>query len=138
MGLERFVAAQAPVYAAVLEELRAAAKRSHWMWFIFPQLRGLGTSEMARRYGIADLPEAGAFLRHRVLGPRLAECTGLLLAAPPGLTAAAILGAVDAMKLRSCLTLFRIAGGGDVYDGALTRFFGGEADLRTTRLLRDA
>ena len=139
MGLERFVEAQAPVYATVLAELRAAAKRSHWMWFIFPQLRGLGSSAMAQRYAIADLVEAGAYLRHRVLGPRLAECTGLLLAAPPELTAADIMGEVDAMKLRSCLTLFRAAGrAGDPFDGALFRFFGGEADARTTRALRDA
>ena len=138
IALERFVEAQAPVYPTVLAELRAAAKRSHWMWFVFPQLRGLGSSAMAQRYGIADFIEAGAYLRHRVLGPRLAECTGLLLAAPAGLTADAILGEVDAMKLRSCLTLFRAAGRtGDPYDAALSRFFGGEADARTTRMLRN-
>ena len=138
MGLERFVEAQAEVYPTVLAELRASAKRTHWMWFIFPQLRGLGTSAMARRFGIADLIEAGAYRRHALLGTRLAECTGLLLTAPPGLAASDILGEVDATKLRSCLTLFRMAGGGDPYDAALARFFGGEADARTTRLLRDA
>jgi len=139
MPFEHFVEAQDSVYPTVLAELRAAAKQSHWMWFIFPQLRGLGSSSMAQRYGIADLVEAGAYLRHRVLGPRLIECTGLLMAAPPALGAEDILGAVDAMKLRSCLTLFRAAGrAADPYDAALTRFFGGEADARTTRMLRDA
>ncbi|MBC7432069.1 MAG: DUF1810 domain-containing protein [Rubritepida sp.] len=138
MGLERFVEAQAEVYPIVLAELRAATKQTHWMWFIFPQLRGLGTSAMARRYGIADLIEARDYLRHRPLGSRLLECTGLLLAAPAALSAVDMLGEVDAMKLRSCLTLFRAAGrGSDPFDAALTRFYGGEADARTTRLLRD-
>ena len=138
MSLQRFVEAQAPVYLTVLAELRVAAKQSHWMWFIFPQLRGLGSSVMAQRYGIADLVEANAYLRHKLLGPRLIECTGLLLAAPPDRGAADILGEIDAMKLRSCLTLFRAAGRtGDPYDAALARFFGGEADARTTRMLRD-
>lgn len=137
-GLDRFTQAQAPVYEQVLEELRAAAKATHWMWFIFPQLRGLGSSAMAQRYGIADLPEAVAYLRHPLLGPRLLECTGLLLQAPVSLGATNILGAVDALKLRSCLTLFRLASRAEPFDAALTRFFGGEADLRTIRLLRDA
>ena len=108
------------------------------MWFIFPQLRGLGTSVMAKRFGIVDLVEAGAYLRHRPLGARLRECVSLLVAAPPELTAPDILGEVDAMKLRSCLTLFRAVGrAGDPFNTALTRFFGGEADARTTRMLRD-
>jgi uncharacterized protein (DUF1810 family) len=138
MALSRFVEAQAPVYAIVLAELRASAKQSHWMWFIFPQLRGLGSSGTAQRYGIADLIEAGAYLRHPLLGPRLIECVNLLLAAPADLSADSIMGEVDAMKLRSSLTLFRAAGrAGDPYDAALRRFFGGEADARTLRMLRD-
>ena len=95
MGLERFVEAQAEVYPIVLAELRAAAKQTHWMWFIFPQLRGLGTSAMARRYGIADLIEARDYLRHRPLGTRLLECTGLLLAAPAALSAMDMVAEVD-------------------------------------------
>ena len=135
--LERFVTAQEPVWPTVQAELRAARKQTHWMWFIFPQLRGLGQSAMATRYGIEDLSEARAYLRHRVLGPRLMECVKLLLAAPAERDAVGIFGEVDAMKLRSCLTLFRVAGrAGDPFDPALTRFFDGQADARTARMLQ--
>jgi uncharacterized protein (DUF1810 family) len=134
VDLERFVAAQAPVYATVLDELRAGRKRSHWMWFVFPQLRGLGHSEMARRYAIRDLAEARAYLAHPVLGPRLRECLRLVLLAPG--TAEEILGPIDALKLRSCATLFDRAADGDPEARAvLERWWSGAPDERTLELL---
>jgi len=144
--LRRFVAAQAPVYAQARDELASGRKRSHWMWFVFPQLRGLGQSAMAHRYGIASRAEAVAYLDHRVLGARLVECTALMLAAPPGATANAILGAPDDLKFRSSMTLFdavaaessRFAGpasAGAPFSAALARFFAGSADPATLRLL---
>src|SRR4051794_4608428 len=102
---EHFVAAQDPVYAKVLAELRAGEKASHWMWFIFPQLRALGRSAAALKYGLADLGEARAYLRHPVLGPRLLECTGLMLGLE-GRTAHQILHSPDDLKFRSSMTLF--------------------------------
>lgn len=102
--LERFVRAQDPVWPAVTAELRAGRKRSHWIWFVFPQVRGLGRSRESTTYGIADLAEARAYLAHPVLGVRLAEATDLLLAAP-GSDAEAILGSIDALKVRSSMTL---------------------------------
>ena len=104
--LERFVAAQAQVWDDVAAELGAAAKSSHWMWFVFPQWRGLGRSGIAQRYGIASAAEALAYWRHPVLGPRLAQCLAWLDAAPASRSAEAILGGIDALKLRSSLTLF--------------------------------
>ena len=101
--LERFVDAQAPVIDAVRAELIAGRKRSHWMWFVFPQLRGLGRSEMARHYGLADLAEARAYWRHPLLGPRLADCVQWLLALPEGCSAHHVFGSPDDLKLRSCL-----------------------------------
>lgn len=140
MTLERFTEAQAPVFATVRAELAAGRKESHWMWFIFPQLRGLGHSSAATYYGIADLAEARAYLAHPVLGPRLLACLGLLMAADPGLSAHAILGSPDDMKLRSCLTLFAEAaidpGDHSRFAAALARFYGGAADPRTLELLR--
>ena len=106
--LERFVAAQDGVYAAALGELRCGRKTSHWMWFVFPQITGLGHSATARYYAIADIVEACAYLAHPLLGPRLTECTAALLG-HRGLSAEAILGPVDAMKLRSSMTLFAAA-----------------------------
>ena len=103
--LERFVAAQAADHATALAELRAGRKRTHWMWYVLPQLRGLGTSPMAWRYGLAGLDEARGYLAHPLLGPRLLEGVAALNA-HEGLSATAILGEVDALKLRSCLTLF--------------------------------
>ena len=133
--LERFVAAQATSFASALAELEAGRKRTHWMWFIFPQLRGLGHSAMAQHYGIGSLDEARAYLAHPVLGARLRAC----LAALGGLeatSAAAVFGTVDAAKLRSSLTLFVAAGGGPAFSEALDRWFGGDADPRTLELLR--
>lgn len=135
-ALSRFVAAQARDYATALAEIRAGRKESHWIWYILPQLRGLGSSGMSVKYGIASLREARAYLAHPLLGTRLRECVGALLALPGGASADRILGETDAMKLRSCLTLFRAAAGaGSCFDRALTRFYRGEPDARTLELL---
>jgi len=111
MSLERFLAAQEGSYATALAELRAGAKSSHWMWWIFPQLRGLGHSPRAQEYGLADADEARAYAAHPVLGPRLAECAEAMLL-HQGTPPEAILGATDALKLRSCATLFAEVDGG--------------------------
>lgn len=137
MNLERFVAAQAPVIDQVRRELAAGRKRTHWMWFVFPQLRGLGQSDMARRYEIGSLEEARAYLAHPVLGPRLEDCTALVNAVQ-GRSAEEILGGVDAMKLRSCLTLFLAARpGAEPFRTALDRYYGGVPDPRTVVLLAE-
>jgi len=124
--LSRFHTAQAPVYRSALAEMKAGHKRSHWMWFIFPQLRDLGRSHTARFYGIANLAEARAYLADPVLAARLSECVAALLS-HPGRSAQDILGHVDAMKLRSSATLFREAGGGVEFQTVLDRFFDGAA-----------
>ncbi|MFT3897931.1 MAG: DUF1810 domain-containing protein [Thermomonas sp.] len=134
-GLSRFVDAQAGVYAAALQELRDGRKRTHWMWFVFPQLRGLGHSDVARRHAIDGLDEARAYLRHPLLGPRLAECTQAMLA-HAGTPLAAILGFPDDLKFVSCMTLFDAAGGPKaLFARALDAFNGGVADAATLRLL---
>jgi uncharacterized protein (DUF1810 family) len=134
--LDRFLDAQGPFYPQALAELRAGRKRTHWSWFVLPQLRGLGASPMSVRYGIADLDEARAYLGHPVLGARLRECIEAMLAQPHH-DAVAMLGAVDARKLRSCLTLFIEASGAEsVLRTALDRFFGGEPDAVTLQRLR--
>lgn len=133
--LQRFVDAQAPVYPQVCAELRAGAKSSHWMWFVFPQLRELGRSPTARLYGIGSLAEARAYAQHPVLGPRLRACVELLLA-HRGRSALQILGSPDDLKLRSSLTLFAHAAPGDaVFARALAQFFGGAGDPLTLDLL---
>jgi uncharacterized protein (DUF1810 family) len=129
--LERFVDAQAGVHRAVVEELRRGRKTGHWIWFTFPQVAGLGRSAMAERYAIGSLAEARAYLAHPILGPRLRECAGLLLAIE-GRTAAEILGELDAMKVRSSMTLFHRAAPGDALFGdVLERFYGGRPDPAT-------
>jgi uncharacterized protein (DUF1810 family) len=134
-GLQRFVDAQGPVLAQVRQELAAGRKRTHWMWFVFPQLRGLGRSAMAQHYGIASLAEAQAYMAHPVLGPRLIECTGLVNAAA-GADAHAIFGSPDNLKFHSCMTLFAAAAPGErVFGMALEKFFGGMPDPGTARLL---
>jgi len=135
--LERFVRAQAPVWDEVRAELASGRKRSHWMWFIFPQLRGLGRSATAERYGIASRAEANAYLAHPLLGARLVECTRLMLAAEQGKSALAILGAPDDLKFRSSMTLFAaVASGPDApFAAALARYFGGSGDPATLALL---
>jgi uncharacterized protein (DUF1810 family) len=133
--LERFVRAQDPVWPAVVAELTAGAKRSHWMWFVFPQIAGLGTSPTAQHYAIASLEEARAYLDHPVLGARLREATELMLR-HAGKTPEAILGSVDAMKFRSSLTLFREARPEEpAFGAALEAFWRGEADPRTLAIL---
>ena len=124
MSLERFHAAQEDTYATALTELQAGQKRSHWMWFIFPQLASLGRSGTAKFYGIADLAEARAYLADPVLGPRLIACAEAMLMHPDR-SATDILGPVDAMKLRSSATLFAMAGA-EVMDEVLAAFHGGE------------
>jgi uncharacterized protein (DUF1810 family) len=133
--LERFVAAQDPVWPQVLQELAAGAKRSHWMWFVFPQLRGLGRSPTAHHYGIESLAEAKAYLVHPVLGGRLRSVCDLLLGLRTG-SAADIFGSVDAMKLRSCLTLFERAAPLEARFGTLLeRHFAGLRDPATLAML---
>jgi uncharacterized protein (DUF1810 family) len=134
--LQRFVTAQAPVIDDVLAELGAGRKRSHWMWFVFPQLRGLGMSSMAQHYGIASLEEARAYLAHPLLGPRLRECCALALRVE-GRSAHEILGSPDDLKFRSCLTLFELAAPGEpLFRQALDQYYGGEPDPRTLALSR--
>jgi uncharacterized protein (DUF1810 family) len=141
--LARFVTAQEDggTYAAALAELRSGRKRTHWMWFVFPQLRGLGRSSTAQHYGITGDDEARDYLSHTVLGPRLAECAGALLDLP-GDDPVAVLGDIDARKLRSSMTLFaRAARAADAEDdravfvAVLDRYFGGVEDEETVRLL---
>ena len=133
-SLERFVVAQANHYAAALAEIRAGAKRTHWMWFIFPQLAGLGRSDAARYYAIRSLREAQACLRHPLLGARYLECVSELQDLP-GNDPEAIFGPLDAIKLRSSLTLFEAARPLTLFEAALARWFGGKADPQTVALL---
>jgi uncharacterized protein (DUF1810 family) len=135
-GLDRFVEAQDGVYESALDELRHGRKRSHWMWFVFPQLAGLGYSAMSRRYAISGTDEARAYLAHPVLGPRLRECAAVVASCP--LDPITIFGGVDAQKLRSSMTLFlRAAPDEPVFGEVLERQFSGIADERTDELLRD-
>ena len=132
---EHFIGAQEPVYAQVLAELRAGRKASHWMWFIFPQLTALGRSATALRYGIDDLGTAQAYLRHAVLGPRLVECTRLVLGVD-GRTAHEIFGSPDDLKFRSSMTLFgRADPGQPAFAEALAKYYDGIEDPRTLELL---
>ncbi len=135
MNLDRFLDAQEGIYPQALAELRAGRKRTHWMWFVFPQIAGLGHSSTAVYYAIADLAEARAYLAHPLLGARLAECAGALLGVR-GRTAHEILGSPDDLKLRSSMTLFaQVAGPDLVFRRVLERYYGGEADARTLDLL---
>jgi uncharacterized protein (DUF1810 family) len=133
-GLKRFVDAQAPVYETALSELRLGRKRGHWMWFIFPQLRGLGISSTSGFYGIESRREAEDYLGHALLGPRLIECVETVNALESR-SAESIFGATDSMKLRSCATLFEIAGGGAPFRACLDQYFEGRPDERTIALL---
>jgi uncharacterized protein (DUF1810 family) len=133
-GLRRFVQAQQPVYAQVCAELATGRKTSHWMWFVFPQLRGLGRSSMAQHYGIASADEARAYWAHLLLGPRLAQCTDLVLAVH-GRTAHEIFGSPDDLKFRSCMTLFARATGEPLFSRALEKYFAGQADPATVGLI---
>jgi uncharacterized protein (DUF1810 family) len=134
--LQRFVTAQAPVYDQVREELRRGRKASHWMWFVFPQIAGLGHSAMAQRYAITSWGEARAYLAHPVLGPRLRECAALVTAVE-GRTLNAILGAPDDLKFHSSMTLFALASDHDpVFVAALEKYFAGTPDPATVTKLR--
>lgn len=128
-NLQRFVMAQAPVYAGVCDELRRGQKASHWMWFMFPQIAGLGSSAMARKYAISGLDEARAYLAHPVFGPRLIECTQLV--GVSGRSVEDIFGAPDDMKFRSSMTLFAKAQGEGVFSEAIEICCGGKLDEAT-------
>jgi uncharacterized protein (DUF1810 family) len=133
--LDRFLLEQHHIYDDVLEELRHGRKTSHWIWFIFPQVAGLGHSAMSQRFAITSLDEARAYLTHPVLGDRLRECAALVLAIR-GRTAVEILGSTDAMKLHSCMTLFhRAAPEEPSFVQVLDRYYGGVADEATDALL---
>jgi uncharacterized protein (DUF1810 family) len=134
--LRRFVEAQDPVFDRVCTELRAGRKTSHWMWFIFPQMKGLGRSPMAEKFGIGSLQEAEAYLRHPVLGPRLRTAAGLINAIE-GRSINQILGPPDDLKFRSSMTLFaRVCRDDQVFANALDKYFGGEPDPLTLDQLR--
>jgi uncharacterized protein (DUF1810 family) len=134
-SLARFVDAQAPVWDDVVSELRSGHKSTHWMWFVFPQLASLGRSATAKFYGLRDSQEARAYIEHPVLGPRLVQCCELL-STLQGAQAVDVFGHVDAMKFRSCLTLFAaVAPQHSVFRACLDRFFGGEPDPLTLEQL---
>jgi len=133
--LQRFIEAQNPVYEQVCAELRNGRKESHWMWFIFPQVRGLGHSRTAVRFGIASREEAEAYLQHPVLGPRLRECTGLVNLVE-GRSIRQVLGSPDDLKFRSSMTLFAsVAPDDQIFTAALQKYFGGEFDRLTLEKL---
>ncbi|WP_159995617.1 DUF1810 domain-containing protein [Roseomonas sp. 18066] len=133
---QRFLDAQDPVLDAVRHELRAGRKRSHWMWFVFPQLRSLGRSPTALHYGLENLDDARAFLAHPTLGPRLVECAGLV-ATHPAKTPQEIFGSPDDLKFRSCITLFAVAAGPDdtIFTATLQQRFAGAGDPLTLAAL---
>lgn len=132
--LSRFADAQAPIFDRARQELRQGRKTSHWMWFVFPQVAGLGVSVMSQKYAIGSLAEAKTYLAHPLLGERLRECVEILLE-QEGRSAHAIFGSPDDMKLRSCLTLFSEASGEEVFLRALDKYFDGEPDPETLRIL---
>ena len=135
VNLQRFVDAQASVYARVLSELRSGSKQSHWMWFVFPQIAGLGHSAMAKKYAISSSEEAAAYLNHHVLGPRLRECTSLVNAIE-GRSIEDIFGYPDDLKFRSSMTLFvRATQDNREFEDALQKYFQGEPDSATVALL---
>jgi uncharacterized protein (DUF1810 family) len=135
-NLKRFVDAQASVIDRIRDELRRGRKSSHWMWFVFPQIEGLGRSETARFYALRSREEAKAYLAHPVLGPRVLECTQLVNAVT-GATAEQIFGPVDAMKFHSCMTLIAaLASGQTEFAAALARYFGGAADRATVERIQ--
>jgi uncharacterized protein (DUF1810 family) len=133
--LERFVDAQRDVYTQALAEIRGGRKRTHWMWFIFPQIAGLGSSSTSQYFAIHDRSEAEAYLRHPILGPRLVECVQALLSLR-GASASDVFGYPDDLKLKSSLTLFdAVSGPGSVFEQALDTLFAGTRDGRTVALL---
>jgi uncharacterized protein (DUF1810 family) len=136
--LERFVQAQRYDYEQALSEVKRGRKRSHWIWYIFPQIEGLGFSSMCRRYSIKSVAEARAYLAHPLLGPRLIECAEAALGVE-GRSAHEIFGSPDDMKLRSCATLFAyVSPAGSVFERVLDKYFHGEPDRQSLRLLSEA
>jgi len=135
VNLERFVRAQEGVYPRALAELKAGKKQSHWMWFIFPQVAGLGHSAMAQMYAIQSLKEAHAYLAHPLLGPRLRECCQAVMAVE-GKSAHDIFGSPDDLKFRSSLTLFDLASPNDIFQAALDKYFSGDGDPLTLQKLQ--
>jgi uncharacterized protein (DUF1810 family) len=136
--LSRYLDAQVGNYDSALSELRAGRKRTHWMWFVFPQIAGLGTSDVARRFAIRDRAEAAAFLSHPILGTRLRESTAVLLA-QEDIRVAEVFGYPDDLKFHSCMSLFAaVAENGSEFHQALERFFNGTPDAKTVRLLGDS
>jgi uncharacterized protein (DUF1810 family) len=134
MEFDHFVIAQNPVYDQVVRELAAGQKETHWMWFIFPQLDGLGHSPMAQCFALDDVDAARRYLAHEVLGPRLRECTQLTLNIR-NRTAADVFGHPDDLKFRSSMTLFALCTPGNIFDAALIKYFAGERDAKTLELL---
>jgi len=133
--LGRFVSAQEDVYDSALAEIRGGRKRTHWMWFVFPQLRGLGSSPIAKQYAIRTAAEARAYLTHPLLGPRLVECCEALLRVNGG-SANDIFGSPDDLKLRSCATLFAsVSEPGSIFERVLEKFYAGASDKKTEALL---
>ena len=134
-NLDRFVETQNPVYAQACRELRQGLKRGHWMWFIFPQLKGLGQSSMANRFGISSVAEAKAYLAHPILGPRLQECTSLVNGLE-GVSVDDLFGYPDDLKFRSSMTLFaHVSPGSNVFADALQKYFAGQPDPLTLEML---
>jgi uncharacterized protein (DUF1810 family) len=136
-SLDRFVEAQTLAYSTALAEIRRGAKRTHWIWFVFPQLTGLGRSTIARHFSIHSIGEARAYLDHPVLGRRYTECVEALQDLP-GSDPVVVFGEIDAVKLRSSLTLFEAARPSPLFTAALDRWFGGERDPATLRLLQSS
>jgi uncharacterized protein (DUF1810 family) len=134
--LQRFVTAQAGAFPMALAEIQRGRKRGHWMWFVFPQISGLGSSETAHAFAIGSLSEAKAYLDHPLLGARLRECLAALQDLPPT-TPEVVFGELDARKLRSSLTLFIESGGGALFQAALDRWFEGRKDVMTLKILAD-
>lgn len=135
-NLARFVAAQDGIYDVALSEIRGGSKRSHWMWFVFPQIAGLGSSPISKRYAIASADETRAYLDHPVLGARYRECVDTLQRLP-GSSAEKVFGHVDAQKLQSSLTLFSAIRADGLFEAALNRWFGAQRDETTLRLLKE-
>ena len=132
--LNRFIEAQNGVYPIALKELQEGRKRSHWMWYIFPQLKNLGNSYSAKYYGISGIEEAVAYLQHRILGQRLREVTSTILNLS-GNDAGAIFGGLDAMKLRSSMTMFDIASPNDIFTQVVDKYFNGQRDILTLKII---
>ncbi len=133
---DRFIIAQENSYQDALEEIKSGRKRGHWIWYVFPQLKGLGHSYNSEYYGIADTKEAEAYLAHPILGERLREITKALLELPDGMTARNVLGGIDAMKVKSCMTLFYTISKEQLFLDVLNRFYEGKLDERTTNKLK--